>query len=409
MNVRATSPALDDPKRTLLSPTDARGLVLAGMTPVGRSESLALNDALGRIANGDIRSTVPLPRFDNSAVDGFGIHGDDLTRPTPLALTIAGTARAGEAFSENFIPGRCVRLFTGSRIPAGVAAVVAQERTICAHATVTVTDRIITGANIRGAGEDIAPGSVIVPAGTRLDARHIAILAAAGLTSVTARRRLRVGVLSTGSELATPGQPPTAASIVDSNRPMLLAALRTAAVDLVDLGQVEDKTESIANAVFEASTHLDLVLTTGGVGGSDTDLLHGAIRHRGGTSQTLRLALRPGKPLMKAHLNGCHVIGLPGNPVAALVTFLLFARPAIAQLLGTPARTIAALGRAASVSITKPVGPSSCPWPSSAMMTTACPLCASSAKADRPGCCRLCQPTPWRSWAPSKPMSKPAD
>jgi molybdopterin molybdotransferase len=345
MNVRATLPALDDTKRTLLSPAAARGIVLAGMTSIVGSESLTINDAIGRIVATDVGSTVPLPRFNNSAVDGYGLHADDLTRPFLLTLTVSGAARAGETFANTLVPGQSVRLFTGSRIPAGVTAVIAQERTSQSRSIVTVTESIEAGANIRGAGEDVSPGTVIVPSGTRMDARHIAILAAAGVTRVTVRRRLKVGVLSTGSELA-PNPTIESATIVDSNRPMLIAALRTAAIDLVDLGQVGDKTEAIADALLEASAHLDLILTTGGVGGSDTDLLHEAIRHNGGVSQTLRLALRPGKPLMTARLNACHVIGLPGNPIAALVTFLLFGRPAIAELLGTRAPTVAVLGRA---------------------------------------------------------------
>jgi molybdopterin molybdotransferase len=287
-----------------------------------------------------------MPRFDNSAVDGYGLHHADLARAA-TTFTVAGSARAGEMLSGELKPGHAVRLFTGSRVPQGVTVVVAQERTTWSGSNLTVEALPEAGANIRRAGEDVAPGSVIVPSGTRLDARHIAILAAAGVTGVVARRRLRVGLLSTGNELAAPGHTPSGAVIIDSNRPMLMAALQSPAIDLVDLGQAEDTTACIADVLLEASSHLDLILTTGGVGGSDTDLLHDAIRSHGGHSQTLRLALRPGKPLMKAQLNACHVIGLPGNPVAALVTFLLFGRPAIARLLGTicPATTMS--GRAA--------------------------------------------------------------
>ena len=346
MNVRA-NPAPDDAKRALLSPTAARELVLAGMAPVAGSETLAVNDAIGRIASTEVRSTVPLPRFDNSAVDGYGLHANDLARGTPVALTIAGEARAGDAFAETLRAAQSFRLFTGSRIPPGVTAVVAQERTRRIGSTVTVDECPEAEANIRRAGEDVAPGSTIVSAGTRLDARHVAILCAASVTRVIARRRLRVGVLSTGSELTTPGQAPSGAGIMDSNRPMLMAALRSPAIDLIDLGQVEDNSREIAGTLLDASAHLDLVLTTGGVGGSDTDLLHEAIRHNDGVSQTLRLALRPGKPLMKARLNACHVIGLPGNPIAALVTFLLFGRPAIARLLGLAGEPMAWSGRAA--------------------------------------------------------------
>lgn len=345
MNVRASLPALDETKSALLSPAAARELVLAGMVAVSGSESLLLNDAIGRVVPADIHSTVALPRFDNSAVDGYGLHRQDLQRAVPSALTIAGVARAGETLAHELSPGHAFRLFTGSRVPQGVAAIVAQESTVRSGPNVVIEDLPEAGSNIRRAGEDVAPGSIIVPSGTRLDARHVAILAAAGLNSVVARRRLRVGVLSTGSELAAPGDVPLEAGIIDTNRPMLKAALQAPAVDLVDLGKVADTTTLIADALLEASTHLDLILTTGGVGGSDMDLLHEAIRQSGGRSQTLRLALRPGKPLMKANLGACHVVGLPGNPIAALVTFLLFGRPAVARMLGTTIPAAGSSGR----------------------------------------------------------------
>lgn len=346
MNVRADVPGLDEARRTLLSPVSARDVVTTGMACISGSQALALDDAIGRVVLTDIRSAVPLPRFDNSAVDGYGLHRSDLERSARSALGISGVVRAGEILPDELGPGCTFRVFTGSRVPPGVAAVVAQERTTRSGSSVVIEDFPGAGSNIRRAGEDVTPDSVIVPAGTRLDARHVAILAAAGLTRVSVRRRLRVGVLSTGSELAAPGHMPSAAGIIDTNGPMLRAALRSPAIDLVDLAQLEDNTARIAEALLEASTFLDLILTTGGVGGSDTDLLHEAICCKGGHSQTLRLALRPGKPLIKGRLGDCHIIGLPGNPIAALVSFLLFGRPAISRMLGTSIQTATLSGRA---------------------------------------------------------------
>jgi molybdopterin molybdotransferase len=317
----------------LLDPSAAREIILHDVAEIRGDETCPLGSLLGRVASVDITSAVSLPRFDNSAVDGFGLHADDLRERAPLSLSISGRAAAGHAMPAKLEPGKTFRILTGARIPDGVAAVILEERTTRWAADVTLHFIPELGANIRGRGEDVSCGTIVVPRGTVLDARHLAILAASGHARILAKRRLRVGVLSTGDELVEPSVETAPNAIIDTNRPMLLALLGSSALDVVDLGIITDDREKIARSLSEAASHLDLLITSGGVAGSDAEHLEPAILAAGGRCRTLKLALRPGKPIGKGVVGNMQVLALPGNPVAALVNFLLFGRPLIRKLL----------------------------------------------------------------------------
>jgi molybdopterin molybdotransferase len=320
----------------LLSPEAAAVIVLDGVVAVDGIYDVSLAAARGRIAAADITATVPLPRFDNAAVDGYGLNAADLGQG-PVTVRVAGRATAGHAADCVAEPGVAVRVLTGARVPDGVAAVIAQERTVRTRDQLTVAVPPAAGANIRRRGEDVAPGTVIVRAGSVLDARHLAILAAAGVARLTVRRRLRVGVLSTGDELVEPGIEPGPNGIVDSNRPMLTALIAGPAFEVVDLGAVADRVEAVAAVLAGAARHLDLVVSSGGVAGSEADAVADAIRRAGGTCRSLKLALRPGKPIAIGRLGDTAVLALAGNPVAAMVGLLLFGRPLAARLAGAAA------------------------------------------------------------------------
>jgi molybdopterin molybdotransferase len=330
--IRATDDCLVD--GPLLDPPAARRIILEGVGEIVGDETLPLGKLVGRVASADICSAVSLPRFDNSAVDGFGLHAADLQRLAPLSLRIVGRAAAGHATEAVIRPGQTLRILTGARIPDGVAAVVLEERTTRSAAAVTLHFIPEMGANIRGHGEDVSSGAMIVPKGTVLDARHLAILAASGNARISVKRRLRVGVLSTGDELVEPMVETGPTGIVDTNRPMLLALLDSLSIDVVDLGIIPDDRDAIAKALSGAARHLDLLITSGGVAGSDADHLEPALRAAGGNCKSLKLALRPGKPIARGLIGDMHVVGLPGNPVAALVNFLLFVRPLLQRFLG---------------------------------------------------------------------------
>lgn len=333
---------------TLLSPGLARGLVLDGVEEIAGTETKPIADLLGRVAAADIRSEVALPRFDNSAVDGFALHVDDLHRHAPLTLQIAGRAVAGRAMTGALQPGTTARVLTGARIPDGAAAIVLEERTTRRSSDVTFHLLPGNGTNIRGRGEDVSAGTIVVPKGTVIDARHAAILAAAGIARAPIKRKLRVRVLSTGDELVDAGSELGSSSIVDTNGPMLRSLLGSDALAVSDLGIVPDDREAMASVLLEAASHLDLLITSGGVAGSDADHVAGAIRDVRGRCETLKLALRPGKPIGKGSISEMQVLALPGNPVAALVNFLLFGRPLVRTLLGAMDRAaLAPFARAA--------------------------------------------------------------
>lgn len=317
----------------LLNPAAAREIIQHDVEEIHGDEISPLGSLLGRVAAADVTSAVCLPRFDNSAVDGFGLHAADLQKHAPLTLSIVGRAAAGHAAGRRLEPGETFRILTGARIPDGVAAVILEERTTRSAADVTLHFMPELGANIRGHGEDVSSGTTIVSRGTVLDARHLAILAASGNTRIPVKRRLRVGVLSTGDELVEPTVKTAPSAIIDTNRPMLLALLGSPAVDVVDLGIIADDRDAIARTLREAASHLDLLITSGGVAGSDADHLEPAILAAGGRCRTLKLALRPGKPIGKGVVGNMQVLALPGNPVAALVNFLIFGRSLIQKLL----------------------------------------------------------------------------
>ena len=334
----------------LLDPADAREIILHDVEEIRGNETSPLGSLVGRVAAADVTSAVCLPRFDNSAVDGFGLHAADLQKHAPLTLSIVGRVAAGHDTSTKLEPGETFRILTGARIPDGVAAVILEERTTRSAADVTLHFMPEIGANIRGRGEDVSSGTIIVPRGTVLDARHLAILAASGNARISVKRRLRVGVLSTGDELVEPAVKTAPSAVIDTNRPMLLALLGSPAIDVVDLGIIADDRGGIARTLREAASHLDLLITSGGVAGSDADHLEPAILAAGGRCRTLKLALRPGKPIGKGVVDNMQVLALPGNPVAALVNFLLFGRPLVRTLLGAmDGAPLAPIARAAGM------------------------------------------------------------
>ncbi len=313
--------------------------VLAAMPPV-RPEKIPVAEAAGRFLAEAVTSSLDLPPFDNSAMDGYAVRAADVAaaRPDqPIALRVLGQIGAGEVFPGNVGVQTCVRLFTGTPLPAGADAVVMQEDT---HSSpdqpdrVQILDRVRPWENIRLRGEDVKTGAVIATPGTRLGAGHLNLLAAVGTASVRVARRPRVGVLATGSELRPPGKPLAPGQIHESNRGMLGALLAEAGAEARAYPLVPDSLARTRTALQRAFADCDAVVTTGGASVGKLDFVKAAFAELGGSQEFWKVAIKPGKPFIFGTLAGKFLFGLPGNPVSAFVTFLLLVRPALLRWQG---------------------------------------------------------------------------
>ena len=300
--------------------------------PVLESQSLPLADALGCVTSAGVVAGHDVPSFANSAMDGFAVRAAD-TAGAPVTLEVVGTAAAGSAPGVAVGPGQAVRIMTGAVVPAGADAIVMVERTSSDGAKVTIEVPASVGDHVRHPGEDIRACQVLFDAGTELGPGHLGVLASVGATTVDAHPRARVGVLSTGDELtSTPGDL-LPGQIRDSNRPMLLALVAQAGWEPVDLGSVPDDEAAITAAIGRGVAECDAILTSGGVSVGDFDYVK-VVLDRLGDMHWWQVAVKPAKPLAFGVVDHTPVFGLPGNPVSSMVSFELFARPALRSMTG---------------------------------------------------------------------------
>jgi formate dehydrogenase accessory protein FdhD len=311
----------------LLTIDEALATVVDGVVAIDGEERVAPAAAAGRIAAETVATPVALPRFDHSAMDGYGVSAADCDRPPPLRLALVGKVVAGGSPSHPVGPGEAVRLLTGAPIPDGVAGVLMEEHCRATGGMVEIGRPVSRGMNIRLRGEDVSAGVTVVSAGAMIGTQHVPILSACGIQSISVRRKLRVAILSTGNEVARPGEPLSPSGVYDVNRPMLQALLCRPWIELVDLGIVTDDARLLAEVIGRAVASADLVATSGGVSGSDADHIAAAVGAAGGSGRVLRIAIKPGKPLFIGRVGAVPVLGLPGNPLSALADFLLFGRP----------------------------------------------------------------------------------
>ena len=311
----------------------ARDIGLGLALPVGGVEALALAAVTGRVTAASATSPIPLPPFDNSAMDGFALATADLGGPGPWRLAVAGRVAAGEAASP-LPPGTCLRILTGAPIPPGADAVAMQEHVTRHDGSITLAAAPRPGANIRRAGEDLAEGGEVLPPGRLIGAREAGVLAATGHAEVTVRRRVRVALICSGSELRAPGAPLAPGQIWDANRYLLAAALTAPWIDLLAPVTVPDEPDAIATALCRAAGGADLVISTGGMADGDEDHIPRLLRALGGEVHALRVAIKPGKPVALGRLGEAVHVGLPGNPVAAFVTWACLGAPVLRRLGG---------------------------------------------------------------------------
>jgi molybdopterin molybdotransferase len=313
--------------------------ILATVPPPKR-EIIPLSDAPGRVLAEPIQSPVDLPLFDNSAMDGYAVRAGDLASANPGApvrLRLVGKVAAGEAFAGEVSAGACVRLFTGSPLPRGADAVVMQEETRVepgAESEVCFLEPARPAENVRSRGEDVRRRATLVNTGDVLTPGRISLLAAAGVAQVSAARQPVVGLLATGSELNEPGQPLAPGRIYESNRHALAALARRAGAIPKVYPLVVDALAETRVALADALNQCDVVVTSGGVSVGDMDFIKPAFQEIGGELQFWKVAIRPGRPFVFGRSGEKFLFGLPGNPVSALVTFLLLVRPALLRWQG---------------------------------------------------------------------------
>ena len=326
-----------------LMPVDAAlGLIAERVLPVAEAEEVPLSRADGRVVAADILSPIALPPFANSAVDGYAVRHADLDRQAPTELPLRGRIAAGGSAAGLTAQGAAIRVFTGAPLPEDADTVFMQEDVKATTTHVVLPHGLRRGANLRHAGEDIARGAVVLPAGRRMTPQDVALAAAVGLPSIAVRRRLKVALFSTGDELTEPGRPLAKGAIYDSNRLLLAALLQRFGVEVSDLGILRDDRDELARRLAAAASGHDLILTSGGVSTGEEDHVKAAVESVG-TLVFWRLAIKPGRPVAMGIIGGIPFAGLPGNPVAVFVTFCHLVRPLLARLSGTRLTPLAPL------------------------------------------------------------------
>jgi molybdopterin molybdotransferase len=321
----------------LLTVAGALAEIEARVTPVVGTETVPLSAAAGRILARDIIATMNLPPHDNSAVDGYAVAHSDLIPDRDTVMPVTGRAAAGHPLDRPARRGEAIRIFTGAPMPEGADTVLMQEDCAFEAGRVILKPGIRRGANRRHAGEDITEGEVALPAGQRLRAPDLGLAAALGHRALCVFRPLRVALLSTGDEVRDPGMPLPKGAIYDANRFMLAALLTELGCAVSDMGIHPDREAAIVDALATASAQHDLIVTSGGVSTGEEDHVKSAVEQLG-TLHFWRLAIKPGRPVALGQVGGVPLIGLPGNPVAVVVTFLVIARPLIAKLAGATTR-----------------------------------------------------------------------
>ncbi len=324
---------------TRLSAAEASAHVLAGLAPLGE-ETVGLHEALGRVLARDVQSPVSLPPWDNASMDGFAVRAIDVrgaSASQPVRLRVVETIAAGTAATRAIEAGSAMRIMTGAPVPAGADSVIRVEDTTTTGDIVEIRDDRDVESNVRLAGEDVRSGVIVMRAGTTLGAAQIGVLSSVGCARPQVHRRPRVAILATGDELVPVEQFADVVAgrrIVSSNSYSLEAAVRAAGGEPVSLGIGADDPDALAR-LLRGADGCDVIVTSGGVSVGDFDFTRTVVDRLGGTLSLWRVRMRPGAPLAFGRLFGVPWLGLPGNPVSALVTFELFGRPLLRTLLGS--------------------------------------------------------------------------
>jgi molybdopterin molybdotransferase len=339
----AARPADSDP--AALPVDEAQRLICDRITAVDATETLPLLNALDRVLAADIISPINVPAYDNSAMDGYALRGADLPADgaAPVTFKNIGIAYAGHPFAQAPQPNECIRIMTGATIPPGCDSVLPQElaAAIDGDQVTIAANAIRAGANLRRAGEDLPQGGIAIAAGKLLRPADLGLIASLGIPNVTVRRKLRVAFFSTGDELRSIGEQLEAGCVYDSNRYTLFGMLQRLGCDIIDMGVVRDDPQALEAALRQAAKTADAIITSGGVSEGAADYTRDIMALLGDVA-FWKLAMRPGRPLafgkVQTEQDSAWLFGLPGNPVAVMVSFYLFARPALLRMMGADSK-----------------------------------------------------------------------
>ena len=313
---------------------DANAFIAQLVQPVNGAELLPLRQCDGRVLAEDVVSGMAVPAHDNSAMDGFAFNGTALTGCATLRLQVVGTALAGKAWAGNVGHGECLKVMTGAVLPAGLDTVVPHEMTTVEGDWVCVpADRLQLGDNRRLRGEDLQLGGIALSKGERLMPAALGLAASLGIQDLPVVRRLRVAYLSTGDEVQSPGEPLREGAVFDSNRYTVTSMLVRLGCEVIELGVVRDEPVALEAAFRSAAAQADVIISSGGVSVGEADFTKGMMAKLGDVA-FWRIAMRPGRPFALGRIGNTVLFGLPGNPVAVMVTFLALVRPALLQMMG---------------------------------------------------------------------------
>ncbi len=321
---------LEDYDPNAMSVEKARQFIKQFLEPLQATETCKLTQGLGRILAHDIISPANVPNYDNSAMDGFALHADDLNQ---APLKIIGTALAGQPFTGQVNRGECVRIMTGAMMPHGTDTVVMQEKVLRENDSIRLIELPHARANVRYAGEDLQLGQTVLARGHRIRPADLGLLASLGIAEMPVYCPLKVAIFSTGDELVPIGTTLASGQVYDSNRYSLLGMLARLGVDIIDMGTIKDDPSLLESTLLKAANTADAIITSGGVSVGEADYMRQLLTKHG---QVVfwKISMKPGRPLAYGKLGKAHFFGLPGNPVAVMVTFYQFVREALLHLMG---------------------------------------------------------------------------
>lgn len=316
-----------------LDVAEAQHRIWQDCTPISGYQKISLREALHRILAESIRSPIDVPAHTNSAVDGYAVHHHDTPTNGTQSLRVIGTAFAGKPFTGTLQRGQAVRIMTGAVLPDGADCVIMQEQVQAKQDHIEIGNQHSQNENVRHAGEDLAAGQVALVQGKRLQPADLGLLASLGINEIRVWRRLRVAFFSTGNELRSLGEPLVTGQIYDSNRYTLWGMLKALDLDLIDLGVIRDDPQSLRETLLTAAAEADAIITSGGVSVGEADYMREIMQNLG-RMHFWQIAMKPGRPLAYGRIAGKPLFGLPGNPVAVMVTFYQFVQPALLKLGG---------------------------------------------------------------------------